>query len=278
MLFSYNNINSLMLRKKPDYLGGYCLITGASSGIGRGLVFEWASRGVAIIAVAHKEVELLVLKKDVEENFSVPCVIFPTDLTNVYSAEKIFIFCKKNSYKVQILINNVGVGSVGEFQDSTIDFDLNLVRLNVFPMLQLVKLFLPDLKSFKSSFVLNMASLGVYSPVPYKALYTASKSFVYTFSKALHTELKHYNINVSVSCPAGVYTNKQVVKRIKQSGKIGRWTSLHVDDVSSYIVGSMLAKKTVIIPGIGAKILFILLRIMPEIVNRWFLAKNMKKS
>lgn len=267
-----------MLRKKPDCLEGYCLITGASSGIGRGLVFEWASRGVAIIAVAHNEIELLVLKKDVEEKFSVPCVIFPTDLTNEYSAEKIFSFCKENSYNVQILINNVGVGSVGEFENSTLNFDLNLVRLNVIPMLQLVKLFLPDLKSFKSSFVLNMASLGVYSPVPYKAIYTASKSFVYAFSKALHTELKHYNIHVAVSCPAGVYTNNEVVERINQSGKIGQWTSLHVDDVSTYIVSSMLAKKTVIIPGIGAKILFILLRIMPELVSRWFLARNMKKS
>ena len=68
--------------------------------------------------------------------------------------------------------------------------------------------------------------------MPYKALYAASKAFVYSFSKALSVELKSANVQVSVSCPAGVYTNPHVVQRINSGGIIAKWTSLSVGRVS----------------------------------------------
>ena len=206
---------------------GYCLVTGASHGIGRAISHEWASKGVSIVAVAIDEDALKTLKEDIESEYNVSCITLTKDLLNQDTPKEIFSWCVDNNINIQVLVNNVGLGSAGSFEDTTLEFDVCLVKLNIFPMIQLTKLFLPTLKKFEKSYILNMSSLGSYRPIPYKALYTASKAFIYSFSKAISSELKEDNVQVSVSCPAGVYTNPDVVERIKASGKIAKWTSLY---------------------------------------------------
>ena len=123
-----------------------------------------------------------------------------------------------------------------------------------------------------------MSSLGSLRPIPYKALYSASKAFIYSFSRAISSELKEDSVYVSVSCPAGVYTNEAAVKRIKVSGKIGKWTSLNANIVANYIVNGMLNGKRLIIPGVGAKFLMVLMKLLPENLNKWMVGRNMKRN
>ena len=257
---------------------GYCLITGASEGIGKAISYEWASRGVSIIAVAIDGEALKVLKEDIESTYNVSCKTLTKDLLNPDTPQEVFDWCIENNVDVQVLVNNVGLGSSGSFEDTSIEFDICLVKLNIFPMIQLTKLFLPVLKKFDKSYILNMSSLGSYRPIPYKALYTASKAFIYSFSKAISSELKEDSVQVSVSCPAGVYTNADAVKRIKVSGTIAKWTSLYADIVARYIANGMLRGKNLIIPGKGAKILMVLMKLMPESFNRWMVGRNMKRN
>ena len=91
-------------------------------------------------------------------------------------------------------------------------------------------------------------------------------------------QTKEDSVYVSVSCPAGVYTNEAAVKRIKISGKIGKWTSLNASIVANYIVNGVLNGKRLIIPGIGAKFLMILMKLLPENLNRWIVGRNMKRN
>ena len=260
------------------YVKGYCLVTGASHGIGKAISYEWASRGVSIVAVSIDSNSLKELKQDIETNHKVSCLTLTKDLLDINAPKEILDWCVENNIYIQILINNVGLGSTASFQDTTLDFDLSLVKLNVFPMIQLTKLFLPDLKKFDKSFVLNMSSLGSFRPIPYKAVYSASKAFIYSFSKAIYSELKNDSVYVSVSCPAGVYTNEAAVKRIKVSGKIGKWTSLNANIVANYIVNGMLNGKRLIIPGVGAKFLMFIMKLLPENFNRWMIVRNMKRN
>jgi short-subunit dehydrogenase len=83
---------------------------------------------------------------------------------------------------------------------------------------------------------------------------------------------------VSVVCPAGVHTNSDVIKRINSNGKIAKWTSLYVDIVASYIIKSMFKTKNVIIPGFGAKILLIIIQILPEPITRWIFGRKKKED
>lgn len=260
------------------YIKGYCLVTGASHGIGKAISFEWASRGVSIFAVSIDCLALKELKEDIESTYKVSCLTLTKDLLDINAPKEILDWCVENNIDVQVLINNVGLGSTGSFEDSTLDFDISLVKLNVFPMIQLTKLFLPVLKKFEKSFILNMSSLGSLRPIPYKALYSASKAFIYSFSRAISSELKEDSVYVSVSCPAGVYTNEAAVKRIKVSGKIGKWSSLNANIVAKYIVNGMLNGKRLIIPGFGAKFLMVLMKLLPENLNRWMVGRNMKRN
>ena len=257
---------------------GYCLVTGSSRGIGKAIALEWASKGVPVIAVANDMKALTSLKSEIESTYGVDCLIVNKDLLKLESPKEIYEWCIAHEKKVQVLINNIGLGASGSFQETRTDFDLSLVQLNIFPMLQLTKLFLPMLKTFKKSYVLNMSSLGGFSPVPYKAIYTASKAFVYSFSKAISSELKCDNVQVSVSCPAGVFTNPEVVERIYTGGIIARWTSLNATTVAHYLVEGMLKGKKMIIPGVGAKLLMIFMRIVPETLNSLIVGGIMKKT
>ena len=260
------------------YIKGYCLVTGASHGIGKAICYEWASRGFSIVAVAIDSRALKEIKEDIESTHKVSYLTLTKDLLDIDAPNEILDWCVENNIDVQVLINNVGLGSTCSFEDTTLDFDISLVKLNVFPMIQLTKLFLPILKKFEKSFILNMSSLGSLRPIPYKALYSASKAFIYSFSRAISSEFKEDSVYVSVSCPAGVYTNEAAVKRIKVSGKIGKWTSLNTNIVAKYIVNSMLNGKRLIIPGVGAKFLMVLMKLLPENLNRWMVGKNMKRN
>jgi len=267
-----------MSNKSISQITGFCLVTGASAGIGRAISLEWASKGVSILAIALDGEALESLKEEVEEKYAVSCLILTKDMLGDETPKEIRQWCCDNNIDVQVLVNNVGLGSAGSFEDTSLEFDLSLVKLNIMPMIQLTKLFLPDLKKFQKSYILNMSSLGSYRPIPYKALYTASKAFIYSFSRAISSELEADSVQVSVSCPGGVYTNSDVVERIKASGNIGKWTSLDVGDVASCIVKGMLKGKRLIIPGIGAKVLFVLMKLMPENLNRWMVGRNMKRN
>jgi len=267
-----------MSNKSISQITGFCLVTGASAGIGRAVSLEWASKGVSILAIALESNALESLKQEVEEKYSVSCLILTKDILEDEAPKEIYQWCCDNNIEVQVLVNNVGLGSAGRFEDTSLEFDLSLVTLNIMPMIQLTKLFLPGLKKYQKSYILNMSSLGSYRPIPYKALYTASKAFIYSFSRAISSELAADSVQVSVSCPAGVYTNPEVIERIKTSGNVGKWTSLYVDDVASYIVKGMLKGKNLIIPGLGAKVLFVLMILMPESLNRWMVGRSMKKN
>ena len=134
---------------------GYCLVTGSSRGIGKAIALEWASKGVPVIAVANDMKALTSLKSEIESTYGVDCLIVNKDLLKLESPKEIYEWCIAHEKKVQVLINNVGLGASGSFQETRTDFDLSLVQLNIFPMLQLTKLFLPMLKTFKKSYFLS---------------------------------------------------------------------------------------------------------------------------
>jgi short-subunit dehydrogenase len=272
----YNDARSKA--SKYEKINGYCLITGGSNGIGKAMVLELASKGIASVVISNQLNELKSLQKTIISKYHVNCQILCKDLLNFNSYFEIYDYCKNNNFNIQILINNVGIGFYKPFQKTSINFDSNLVKLNIMPMIQLTKLFIPELKKFNQSFILNMSSLGSYRPMPYKALYVASKSFIYSFSKSISEELKSESIQVSVVCPAGVHTNSDVIKRINSNGKIAKWTSLYVDIVASYIIKSMFKTKNVIIPGFGAKILLIIIQILPEPITRWIFGRKKKED
>ena len=106
------------------YIKGYCLVTGASHGIGKAISYEWASRGISIVAVSIDSRALNELKEDIESTYKVSCLSLTKDLLDNNAPKEILDWCIENNIDVQVLINNVGQGLTGNFEDTTLDFDI----------------------------------------------------------------------------------------------------------------------------------------------------------
>src|SRR5690606_29196111 len=120
------------------------------------------------------------------------------DLSDRNADLKLFNWVVQNEYQVSILVNNAGYGLSGDFDRYTQEELVNMLDLNIIMLTKLTYIFMPMLKRQKQSYILNIASIAAYQAVPYLSLYSASKSFVLSFSRGLHQEL--LNSNVSITC------------------------------------------------------------------------------
>ena len=175
---------------------------------------------------------------------------------------------------VGILINCAGFGLYGDFVDSNIDKELDMIDLNVKSVQTLTKLFLKDFVKKDRGYILNVASMAGFMPGPGMATYYASKAYVLSFTEAIYKELKKSDSNVSVSClcPGPVDTNFNKVAKVEFGVK-----GLNSMDVARYAINKMFNEKLIIIPSFWMKIIHILVKVLPvKLVMRF--VYNFQKS
>lgn len=258
----------------------YTLITGASSGIGKALALECASRGMDLLLVALPGTELADLEKEIMGKYRVHCHSFPVDLSQRCASTQVYDWVKANDYKVNVLINNVGVGSKGPFEKISKDFYYTQINLNITAMCIMTRLFSEELKANAPSHILNLGSLGGFFILPEKTVYTATKAFVYSFSQSLRSELKPQGITVSVVCPGGIDSNANTIASNKDLKGLAKASILTTEEVARKAIGSMLKGRSVIIPGYVNKFNYGLSRIVPKFIQNIFIGrafKNVKK-
>ena len=111
---------------------------------------------------------------------------------------------------VDFLINNVGFGKFCEFQEEDFETYHKMMMLNINAVVELTRLFIPTMKKENSRGIINIASTGSFQPLPYQAVYGASKAFVLSFSEALSGELLGTNLRVMALCPGVTESNFMV--------------------------------------------------------------------
>ena len=227
----------------------YTLITGASMGIGRAFAFECASRGMNLLLVALPEAALEETKKQLTEQFSVDVISYGVDLTKPEAVQALYDYCLSQNIAVNILINNAGMGAGGRFENIPNQVYLNILNLNIQALTLMTFHFLPMLKQQPSAFILNMSSMEATLPLPYKSVYTGSKSFIYSFSLALREELASSNVKVSALCPGPVLTNPDGLKRMSAHGSRAKMVMLMPEDVAKIGIKNLLKGRGVIVPG-----------------------------
>ena len=245
------------------------LITGASSGIGRSLAYLLASRGYDLILVARRKKRLEDIKSSVDVNVTV----IDMDISTTFNCHKLYNMVK--GMDIDIVINAAGFGLVGEFNDTNLDRELDMVDLNVKSVHVLTKLFLYDFIKKDSGHILNVASIAAFEPGPLMATYYASKSYVYNLSMAINYELKKKNshVYVGVLCPGPVDTEFNKVANVKFNLK-----SLGSDYVASYALTKMFKKKKLIIPGFRIKLGYLASKFMPLNVILKYIYKAQEKK
>lgn len=220
------------------------LITGASSGIGRDIARILDAQGYELILTARREDRLNALANCLIGD---PKVI-AMDVSGAENAKRLYELTKDED--IDILINNAGFGVWGNFTETDVDREVDMIRLDVESMHVLFKLFLRDFKEKDSGRILNVASAAAFAPGPYMAAYYSCKAYVLRLTQSVAHELKADGSNVTVSalCPGPVSTEFNKVAGVRFSMK-----PLNSKYVAEYAVKNMYKGKTVIIPGITSK-------------------------
>lgn len=133
------------------------LITGASSGIGRDIARELANKGYDLILVARRKTRLESLKKELPTNVE----IIISDLSSTFNCMKLYESVKDKN--IDIVINNAGFGLAGDFTETSLDKELDMIDLNIKAVHVLTKCFLKDFKEKNKGYILNVASVLLFS-------------------------------------------------------------------------------------------------------------------
>lgn len=236
------------------------LITGASSGIGKSLAMEYAKLGYDLILVARNKERLEKVKKIIGDKVQVE--LYQSDLMDINNCIQLY----DKVQDIDILINNAGFGLFGEFVDTELDKELEMVDINVKALHTLMKLYLEDMVQKDKGQILNVASIAGFMPGPLMSTYYATKNYVVSLSEGIREELrkKKSNVRVSILCPGPVKTNFDNVAGVSFSLK-GKSS----EEVARYAVKKLKKGKFYIVPGKDVQFL----RIISQFVSSSLISK-----
>ena len=183
------------------------LITGASSGIGAAFARKLAARGRNVFLVARSEDKLIALCNELGRLTSIRAQYLALDLRNPDAGAQLFEETQKRELEIEMLINNAGFGSMGDFVKLDLDRELEMIQLNVRSLVDLTHRFLGPMRERKRGAIINVASTAAFQAVPYMATYAATKAFVLSFSEALWDENRSHGVHVMALCPGVTETN-----------------------------------------------------------------------
>jgi hypothetical protein len=179
----------------------YILVTGASSGIGYEMTRQLAALRYNLILTARSEDKLKAMQLELSSKYSIAVQYIAKDLGKPDQAIELYDEIKSADLKVSHLINNAGFGNYGNFIETSLEEELNMIDLNISSLVVLTKLFAKDMAARKSGRIMNVSSLLAFLPFPYQAVYSATKSFVLAFSETLAAELEGSGVVVTTLAP-----------------------------------------------------------------------------
>jgi len=208
--------------------GKWALVTGASSGIGWALAEELAAEGAHLVLTARRKQRLAELRRRLRSTHGVKVEVLAADLAEPSAPQEIFRFTEERGMKVDLLVNNAGVGSYGEFRNSDEECELGIVQVNCSAMVHLTRLYIPGMVERRSGDILIVSSTAAYQAVPYMATYAASKAFDLLFAEALAQEVERFGVRVCALCPGPTASEFQKVAGVPDEIAIGMEPADHV--------------------------------------------------
>ena len=208
------------------------LITGSSGGIGEDFAVAFAKRTVNLILVARREDKLAQLRtRLLEASPGLTIDIIAADLSVPGSAVELAATVDKLGRRVDILINNAGVGLHGDFVKQGVAENSAQIQLNCLTLVELTGLFMPAMTAAGRGLVINVASTAAFQPTPGMAVYGATKAFVLSFTEALWKETKSTGVRVFALCPGATET-EFFARTGEEFLTSGRQTSAQVVDTA----------------------------------------------
>ncbi len=183
------------------------LITGASRGIGAAFARRLAAEGAALVLVARSTSDLDALAVELRDAHDADVEVIVADLGNPKHLAAVETRVASMHRPVDLLVNNAGFGSAGEFADLDVDRETQIIELNVIALTRLSHAGAGAMAARGHGAVINVSSITAFQPGPHGAVYAAGKAFVLSLSQAMHEELRGRGVKVQALCPGFTRTD-----------------------------------------------------------------------
>ena len=224
--------------------GKTAIITGASSGIGRETAYALASEGADLLLVARREERLKEVKDKCEREYGIRVVLYPGDVRKEETAMNAVRLAVETFGKVDILINNAGIGKLIKLVDSTADDYQEIMDTNVFSSFMFSKYAAEDMLKHHSGRIIFVSSVTGHVGHEDETIYTMTEFAQRGLSQAIDKELRREGIQTCVVCPSAAKTEFEVgFGRTEEKVAASGWET--AEDVAAGILYACTAKNTV---------------------------------
>jgi short-subunit dehydrogenase len=251
----------------------YALVTGASNGIGLEIAKLLAKDHYNLVIVSRSQENLDSIANELSQQYGVEVVPIAKDLSVKEGPFELYEALKSQGITINVLVNDAGQGQYGEFIDTDINRELEIIQLNIASYVILTKCFLKEMVARNEGKILNVSSIGGEMPGPLQAVYHATKAFVTSFSEAVREEVKDTAVTITLLEPGVTDTdffhkaNQEDAKMVKEG------TLADPAKVAKDGYDAMLAGDHKIISGFMNKAMVASSNVMADTV----VAKNMHK-
>ncbi len=203
-----------------DQLQKYALVTGASRGLGRYFARQLASKRRDLVLVARSGEKLDAIAEDLRSKHGVNVEVIVLDLGQPGAGSVLADELAARSLHIDLLVNNAGFGDQKRFLDIPIKRQVEMITLQNATILEITHRLLPAMIEQKSGGIINISSMAGFQPIPYAAVYSATKAFITTFSLALEAEVAAYGVRVVTVCPGRLAVAGEDVDPTKERKKV----------------------------------------------------------
>lgn len=232
------------------------LVTGASSGIGRDIARRLGRMGIRLIISGRDTEKLEELRREIGVR---RVKVIPADISRREECYR--LYREASPYGVDILVNNAGFGLYGEFSETDLDRELEMIDVNIGAVHILTKLFLRDFRARNRGYILNVASTAGFMPGPLMATYYSTKNYVVRLTQAIRQELaaEGSGVYAGAFCPGPVNTEFN-----RTAGVRFAFDGISSEYAAKCAVEGMFRGKALIIPTVIMKAAVIASKLVPE--------------
>jgi short-subunit dehydrogenase len=247
--------------KKMNDSPRWAIVTGASSGIGRALALEFAGGGHNLLLTGRNQTALERVAEECRARFAVQTKIVAADLARPEAVDTLIEAISALPLEYHVLVNNAGFGVHGEFADTEIGREVEMVNVQLAAMLKLTKAVLPGMVARRGGRILNVGSVYSYAPVPFQSVYAACKAFLQSFSASLRNELADTGVTVTLICPGITQTEFRSRAGIVEKDTTSGMTA---QDVAHLGFVETMRGKPVVIPGLENRLFVVVAKLLPS--------------
>jgi len=230
------------------------LITGATTGIGLELAKLFAKDGYNLVIVARDRAELDNAAAELKKS-GIEVTTLAKDLFDTANAFGVYDEVKAMGIQVDVLVNNAGHGHYGEFTDTDLQTELDIIQLNISSLVVLTKLYVKEMVNRGEGKILNTSSIAGKTPGPWQSVYHGTKAFVQSFTEAIRYEVKDKGVTVTALLPGATDTDF-FRKADMESSKVVQDKSKLADpaDVAKDGYEALMSGKDMVVSGIKNKV------------------------